>query len=160
MPRTPDEHPGSLIETETIDLDSYSGELTSTGQIAFQDGYIKIKDDYGVVQIRHNEITKDEHDKLYTLIHFIDDGPTSNFGSELYKEITYLNNVFPSTIVWWESELKLKKIIEKIITRNSNQLPTEVIYNMYDSNGNIVETARDVFTYNGVFETSKKRYSS
>lgn len=155
MPKTPDEHAGPLIETETIDLDAYSGELDSPGQIAFQDGYIKIKDDYGTVSIRHNEITKAEHDKLTSLIHFIDDGPAEGFYSGAYCET--IGGIFPSSIIWYTSSNKLYKIVELNITRDSFKKPITEVWKIYSTEDILLATVTDTINYSGAFEINRER---
>jgi hypothetical protein len=103
-------------------------------------------------------ITADEHKILRQLIHFIDEGPGGGFASGAYKEILPAANPFPTQTIWWESSLKLQKIVEKNITRNANQTPATIQWKMYDTDGStVLETVTDTITYSGVFEISRTR---
>lgn len=105
-------------------------------------------------------LTEDQHKTLRQLIHFIDEGPACGFASGAYKEVTGMP--FPTSIVWWESSSKTKKIVEKIITRSgggaTNMKPTPIVWKMYDTDGSTVLcTVSDAITYSGVTETSRTR---
>jgi len=54
-------------------------------------------------------LTESQHRTLRQLIHFIDEGPAGGFTSGAYKEV--LGGVFPTSIIWWESSSKAKKIV-------------------------------------------------
>lgn len=98
------------------------------------------------------------HETLRHLIHFIDDGPAGGFASGAYKETLPAADPFPSSVIWWESSSKLKKIVELSITRNSNKLPTSEVWKMYESDGTTVKTTvTDSISYSGVFETYRTR---
>lgn len=107
-------------------------------------------------------VTPTEHTALRQLIHFIDDGPACGFLSGAYKETTPSAVPFPTSIIWWESSSKLKKIVEKTITRSgggaTNVAPTPIVWKMYDTDGSTVLcTVTDAITYSGVYETSRER---
>lgn len=102
----------------------------------------------------------DSHKTIRHLIHFIDDGPADGFVSGAYKEI--INPMFPTQIIWWESASKLKKIVEKIITRDgagaSIPKPNPIIWKMYAADGiTVVATVTDTLTYEGLAVSSRTR---
>ena len=102
------------------------------------------------------------HRVLRHLIHFIDEGPAGGFLSGAYKEVLPAADPFPTSVIWWESSSKLKKIVEKTITRSggaaTNVTPTPIVWKMYDTDGaTVLCTVTDAITYSGVFETSRER---
>ena len=104
-------------------------------------------------------LTAEQHKTLRQLIHFLDDGPAEGFASGAYREI--VGGVFPTSIIWWESASKLKKLVEKTITRTgsgTNAAPTPIVWQMYDTDGTtVLSTVTDAVTYSGVIETSRAR---
>jgi hypothetical protein len=102
-------------------------------------------------------ITPGQHETLPQSIHFISDGPGHGFASGAYKEITGLP--FPSSIVWYTDSEKSKKIVEKIIVRNSNQMPISITWNVYNTDGiTIVNSLFDTINYtNNIFEINRTR---
>jgi hypothetical protein len=104
-------------------------------------------------------LTATEHETLRQLIHFIDQGPGDGFASGAFKTITPIGAAFPTTITWWIDNTQTKKLVEKIITYNANQVPTTIVWHMYDIDGTtIIHTVIDSFAYtNNVFEISRTR---
>lgn len=103
-------------------------------------------------------ITAAMHRTLRQLIHFISEGPTFGFASGAFREVLPAANPFPTSVVWWESAAKLKKIVDKLIARNPNKTPSAITWHMYDTDGvTVVETVTDTITYSGIFETSRIR---
>lgn len=107
-------------------------------------------------------LTISGHRTLRQLIHFIDNGPAEGFASGAYKETLPSANPFPTTVTWWESSSKSKRIVEKTITRSgggaSNVAPTPIVWDIYDTDGTTkLATVSDAVTYSGVFETSRTR---
>jgi hypothetical protein len=105
-------------------------------------------------------LTIEAHKALRQLIHFIEEGPAEGFASGAYKEVT--GQPFPTSIIWWESAAKLKKIVEKTITRTggsaTNVTPTPIAYKVYAADGTtVVAEVSDAITYDGVFEISRTR---
>lgn len=101
-------------------------------------------------------LTEDAHKTLRQLIHFIDEGPAEGFASGAYKEITP-TGPFPTSVIWWESSSKLKKIIEQTITW-SGPKATSVEWKMYDTDGStVLATVTDSITYSGIFESNRTR---
>lgn len=103
-------------------------------------------------------LTPTDHQTLRQLIHFMNEGPANGFLTGAYKEILPYANPFPSSIIWWESAAKLKKIVEKTYTYNPNRTPATISWSMYATDGiTVIATVSDSITYSGVFETSRVR---
>ena len=102
--------------------------------------------------------TADAHKIVRQLIHFIETGgPAEGFASGAYREIT--GGVFPTSIIWWESSAKLKKIVERGITWGASpKVPTQDQWKVYDTDGSsVLATVTDTITHSGAFETSRTR---
>lgn len=98
------------------------------------------------------------HPTLRQLIHLANNGPFEGFASGSYKEILPSGDPFPTSIVWWTSSGKIKKIIEKNITYNLNKTPNTIQWKVYDTNGStVLSTVTDTISYVGVIETSRSR---
>lgn len=90
-----------------------------------------------------------DHSGVLHLIHFIDNGPAEGFTTGAFKEILPVNSPFPLTMTWWTSSGKTIKIVEKTITRGSNQFPTTVMWKMYNSSNVVLATVTDTYDYSG-----------
>lgn len=102
-------------------------------------------------------LTESGHRVLRQLIHFIDEGPAEGFASGAYKETLPAAAVFPTSIIWWESSSKLKKIIERTLTWTGVNLTTSV-WMVYDTDGStVLATVTDTISYSGIFETTRTR---
>lgn len=86
---------------------------------------------------------------------FAADGPSASFQSGAHKEV--IGSPFPTQVIWWTSPAKTQKIVEKLITRNPQQLPTTIIFRVYDVDGVLRQTITDTIIYDGVIETSRNR---
>jgi hypothetical protein len=103
-------------------------------------------------------ITISQHETLKQLIHFINEGPGNGFATGAFKEILPVANPFPTSIIWWESSEKLKKIISKTLTYNLNKTPSTILWEMYAEDGvTVISTILDTISYSGVFETTRTR---
>ncbi len=105
-------------------------------------------------------ITAEEHQTLRQLIHFIEiGGPGDGFASGAVREILPTGSPFPTSITWYLDSSKTTKLVEKLITYNSSEVPSIIIYNMYDTGGiTIVHTITDTITYaNNIFESIRTR---
>jgi len=104
-------------------------------------------------------ITAEQHKALRQLIHFIDRGPAEGFASGAYMEILPAADPFPTSIIWWESSSKFKKIVEKAVTWDSiPKVPIQIQWKVYDTDGSsVLSTVTDAISYSGVFETSRTR---
>lgn len=101
-------------------------------------------------------LTESAHRILRQLIHFIDDGPAEGFTSGAYREVTS-PGITPSTIIWWESSSKLKKIVSLDLTW-SGILVTAEEWKVYDTDGStVLATVTDAISYSGIFETNRTR---
>ena len=99
-----------------------------------------------------------DHDALRRLIHLADRGPYEGFATGAYKETLPFGNVFPTNIVWWTSNDKSQKIVEKLLTYNSNRTVSEVTWMAYATDGStILAAVTDTITYSGVIETTRTR---
>lgn len=108
-------------------------------------------------------LSDNQHKVLRQLIHFIDEGPAGGFASGAYKEV--IGGLFPTSIIWWESDAKLKKVVETVIVRSGGGAtlvaPTPIIWKAYDTDGvTVLETVTDNITYSGVTEVSRTRVIS
>jgi len=104
-------------------------------------------------------LTPAEHQTLRQLIHFIDQGPGDGFASGAYKEILPNGSPFPTSMTWYLDAGKTQKLVEKLVTYNANQVPTTIVWNMYDEDGaTIIHTVTDTIVYtNNVFESNRTR---
>jgi len=104
-------------------------------------------------------ITANQHSALRQLIHLADGvgGPFEGFVSGTYREILPAEDPFPTQVIWWDSAAKNKKIVEKVLTRNGQQLPTTTQWKVYNSGGAVEATVTDTITYSGVFEVNRTR---
>lgn len=121
-------------------------------QEAIEDLDAAITDGYG--------ITEEEHKTLRQLIHLADGvgGPLDGFTTGAYREILPSADPFPTSIIWWESSAKSKKIVEKTITRNPNKTPSTIEWKAYATDGiTVVATVSDAINYSGVFELDRTR---
>jgi hypothetical protein len=156
MPRTPDRFPGPLYE-EGVYFDSTS-VATTPGEVRFDGTRFSFVDDTGEYDPRSGSgISEAQHRALRQLIHFIDNGPAEGFTSGAYRETLPSASVFPTSIIWWESSGKTKKIVEKLITY-TGAFPTTIEWNIYDTDGSTkLATVSDAISYSGAFETHRTR---
>lgn len=105
-------------------------------------------------------LTIEGHKALRQLIHFINDGPAESFATGAFREVT--GGAFPTSIIWWESSSKLKKIVERNITWDTSpKVPTQDQWKVYDTDGStVLATVTDSISYSGVFETNRTRVIS
>lgn len=147
MPRSPDARAGELLEDDGILLGSQASDPTEVGEIRNVTGEIRVKDNIGVYDPR----------ALRSLVHFINEGPADGFASGAYKEILPSANPFPTSVIWWSSAAKLKKIVEKTITYTGAN-PTTIVWKSYASDGvTVLATVSDAISYSGPFETVRTR---
>jgi hypothetical protein len=103
-------------------------------------------------------ISEPIHKTLRHIIHFIDDGPGDGFLSGSYKEILPLKDPFPTSVIWWESSAKIKKLLEKAYTYNANKTVSQAQWKIYDTDGStVLTTVTDTIVYSGVFELNRTR---
>lgn len=101
-----------------------------------------------------------DHAAIRQLIHLADGvgGPFEGFTAGAIREILPSANPFPTSVIWYNDLTKAKKIVEKLITRNPNQCPSQIQWKVYDTDGaSVLATVTDAITYSGVFETDRTR---
>ena len=128
---TPDDLAGGLTDADEILVNDTAADPSGPGRITYNGGSFKAEDGSGVFNLRSGSgLSAADHKVLRQLIHFIDDGPAEGFTSGAYREV--IGGLFPTSIVWWESASKLKKIVEKTITRSgggaTNLAPTPIAW--------------------------------
>lgn len=159
MPKTPDRRPGVSDEEGVNFENSPDGLASSQGQLRYSGGRFSFYDSAGEYNPRSGGgISEAQHKILRQLIHFIDEGPAEGFASGAYKEVT--GQPFPTSVIWWESSSKAKKIVEKTITYGTSpKVVTSIVWKMYDTDGtSVLATVTDAITYSsGVFEASRTR---
>jgi hypothetical protein len=154
---------------------------TSTGgnaEFRYPAGALKVGYDrfrYAAVNITHNNVqeaiqdldlaittggglTPAQHETLRQLIHLADGigGPFEGFTSNAYREV--IPTIFPTSIIWWTSNAKVAKYIEKTITLNSNKTPSIIEWKVYGTDGvTVLATVTDTISYSGPYETSRVR---
>lgn len=135
----------------SVGFDSSGILLTTADNV--QDAIVDLAD-----EITAGGITATAHQVLRQLIHFLDTGPANGFASGAYQETSPSGSIFPTSIIWWESSAKLKKIVEENITW-SGIVPSQITWNMYDTDGvTIIQTVTDDISYTStIFETSRTR---
>jgi len=155
MPTTPDRFPGTR-EEEEIKFIEDTTDPTEEGAIRYVNGDFKAYDNLGAFNLRSaGGLTEAQHKILRQLIHFIDNGPAEGFASGAYREMT--GTVFPTAIIWWVSDSKVDKIVEKLITWSGIN-PTTIVWKIYDTDGStVLATVTDAITYSGIFESSRTR---
>jgi len=110
------------------------------------------------LEVTGSAIPESQHKVLRHLVHLAEGGgPFDGFSSGAYREINPAGAAFPTSVIWWESSAKLKKILEKTIVY-SGALPTSITYEAYDLDGvTVIATSIDTITYSGSFEISRVR---
>jgi len=101
-----------------------------------------------------------QHKVLRHLVHLAEaGGPYDGFGAALFKETLPTASSAPTSIIWWESPAKAKKILEKTISYLGNTVfPNVIVYQVYDVDGvTVLATSTDTITYSGAYETSRVR---
>lgn len=158
MPLTPDRRPGEADE-EGIVFEPALADPPTAGGLRYVGGVFKFRDATGVYDPRASAgVSEAQHKELRQLIHFIEDGPAEGFTSGAYREILPSASPFPTSVTWWTSVAKTARIVEKLITRNSNQTPAQIQWRVYAVDGvTVLATVTDTITYSGVFETSRTR---
>jgi hypothetical protein len=155
--RTPDRVPGPSFEEE-LQLEDLGADPSVVGAISNNGGVLKGQDSIGIFDLRSGTgLSEAAHKALRHLIHFINEGPAEGFATGAYKEILPSANPFPTSVIWWESNSKLQKIVEKTITYTGS-FPTTIEWEMYDTDGStLLVTVTDTISYSGPFETTRTR---
>ena len=114
MSKTPDDYPGVRIDeglelTDEGLLASTPGEMRYTsGRFSFYDATIGEYD-----PAAGSGLSESQHNALRVLVHLADggSGPMEGFASGAYRES--IGGIFPTSITWYETSAKLKKIVDK-----------------------------------------------
>ncbi len=147
---------GITIQNDTSDDETVYVSRDSSNNLIFKDGIVSTEKTLTDLIAGTGGLTEDSHKILRQLIHFIDEGPASGFASGSYREVTN-PGITPSVITWWESNLKLKKIVEVLLTWNGIFV-TQEQWKIYDTDGTtVLATITDSINYSGVFETNRTR---
>lgn len=101
-------------------------------------------------------VTYGQHQTIPHLIHYIDEGPADGF-AQGYKHVS--GYPFTNSIIWYTDNTMTKKIVEKFIYRNTINIPTSIVWNIYSTDGTtVVHTVTDNIYYtNNIYETSRQR---
>lgn len=139
---------GLFLQTEAV--------ASVVGEVRYDGTKFSLYDASGEFDPRSGGISEAQHKVLRHLIHFIDEGPAEGFTSGAYKETTP-TGPFPTSVIWWESSAKLKKIVERTVTWTGPN-PTTDKWEIYDTDGiTKLATVIDSITYSSIFETSRTR---
>jgi len=160
VPVTPDRNAGTREEEELLlDDRTADGNPTDERAVRYVAGRFVFRDTDGVYSLRADSISDGQHKALRHLVHLAEEGgPFEGFASGAFQETLPASNPFPTSIIWWESAAKLKKIVEETITYNANKTISIDEWKVYDVDGvTILVTATDTITYSGVFELSRTR---
>ena len=155
---TPDRSPGVSLEEGQI-YEDQAVDPSADGEVRYSGGDFKMQDQFGIFNPRAGGgISEPQHNALRVLIHLADGvgGPMEDFASGAYRETTP-TTAFPTSVIWWESAAKLKKIVEKTITY-TGAFPTTIKWESYDTDGStVLATVTDSISYSGAFETDRTR---
>lgn len=154
MPRTPDAFEGKVTFANIPSVPNEGG-----GDLAYVNGAWVLVDSTGPFDPRTGGggISEAQHRILRQLIHFIGEGPAEGFASGAYKETLPAGDPFPTSVIWWESSSKLKKLVERTVTWTGAS-PTTDEWKIYDTDGStVLATVTDTISYSGPFETSRAR---
>ena len=102
-------------------------------------------------------IDSNTHKTLRQLIHLADGegGPFEGFTTGAYR--TETGTIFPTSVIWYEDNTLVKKIVEKTLTY-TGAFPTTIQWKVYNTDGStVLAIATDTITYTGAFETSRTR---
>jgi hypothetical protein len=152
---TPDRQSGPSIEEE-LRLTDEGVDPPLVGSVVLKAGDILARDSAGIFNLRSGSgLTSAAHRTLRQLIHFIDNGPAEGFVSGAYRE--NVGGIFPTSIIWYDDNTKVKKLVEKLLTY-TGAFPTTIQWKMYDVDGStVLATVTDAITYSGAFETDRTR---
>lgn len=151
---TPDRHPG-VSDEEGINMES-TGVATAAGQLRYTGTRWSLQDSTGEFDPRTGSgLSEAQHEALRQLIHYINSGPTESTLSGAFREI--VGGTFPTSVIWYEDNTKVDKIVELNLTYTGIN-PTTEEWKMYDTDGStVLVTVSDAVTYSGVNETSRTR---
>jgi len=158
MPRTPDQFPGERNE-ESILFESGSLLPLLAGELLYATGTISgsgfhFNEEGAVFGPVSSFITSGSHPRLRQLIHLAENGPFEGFAGGSTLDIG--PQPYPTASIWREANGA--KLIEKRWTRNPNQSPAIIRWQVFAPNGiTVLTTITDTITYQGAFETARTR---
>ena len=148
----------TLQDSSSADTDVRVERKSPSGEMQFVDKVVTTPVTLSDLLAGSGGLTEEEHKALRQLIHFIDDGPAEGFASGAYRETLPAGDPFPTSEVWWSSSAKLHKILELLITRAANKMPTQEQWKIYSASDSLLATVTDAITYvNNVFESTRTR---
>lgn len=112
----------------------------------------------GLPNVNTSGLTASQHTNLRQLIHLADGvgGPFDGFLSGAFR--VQDASILPSTITWYVDDTMSKKIVQKNITYQNNINPSSIEWIVYDIDGiSILADVVDTIYYNGMFETHRVR---
>jgi len=141
-------------EVSSIYILSGTNQPAKNGEITYISGSGFRFFEQGV--IRELGINANEHAALRQLAHFADDsGPFETFASSFCQTGPI---PFPTASIWYTDNSMTQKIVEQLVTYNSNRTISQIQWRVYASDGvTPIATATDNITYSGIFETSRTR---
>lgn len=157
MPRTPDYFPGER-EEESILFLSGTDLPTRDGQIVYLSGSGFIFREEGVSKTLSSSIgiTSSDHKDLNQLVHLAEGG--GPFGSFTASIRDVGPKGFPTATIWWTDTTRTKKIVQKLITYNSNKTASTIQWQSFNADGvSVNESYTDSILYDGVYETTRSR---
>lgn len=140
---------GVTILATVTDSISYSGLYETTRTRNIVDNYVSF-----------GNLTEETHKYVRQLIHLADGvgGPYEGFSSGTTRESLPFGSILPTSVIWYNDNLKDKKIVEKLIQYNANNTISLVTWKVYDIDGlTVLSTVSDNISYSGVFETERTR---
>lgn len=157
MGTTPDRFPG-VSDDEGVIFEQVASSPVVNGEMRYKTGVGFRFMDEGVEK-GLGGLSETEHKTLRQLIHLAEEGgPWDGFASGAFEETLPAANPFPTSVIWWESSAKLKKIVEETITYNGNKTINTDQWEVYAVDGStVLLTATDTYAYSGVFVLSRTR---
>jgi hypothetical protein len=141
MPRTPDRHPGPLIEDDEIRLGEVTVDPSVPGATVYKDGAFKMRDAAGNFDPRTGGggLTPSTHRALDQLVHDV----AENSYTETEKTAGKI-----SAVRTYTDSGKGTKIREEEYTYTSGKVTT-IVTKQYDGSGTLAETYTETITYSG-----------
>lgn len=105
-------------------------------------------------------LTPETHKYIRQLIHLADGvgGPFEGFTTGAYREMLPFASIFPTSVIWYDDNTKVKKIVEKTIAYNTNKTVSLITWKVYDTDGTtVLATVSDTPTYTGILENNRTR---
>lgn len=152
----------SSFEWTAFDIDGFTPLAIVEDVLTYQ-GSFELNRTRSITSVPGSNTVLDEntHPLVRQLIHLADGigGPFEGFTSGAFRESLPSGSPFPTSLIWYNDNTKVKKIVEKDIVYNLNKaLINSVTYKVYGIDGlTVLATITDTIDYNGVFEISRSR---